>query len=117
MKLTKSIPVSLVIPTYNRVQKLVRLLKSLDKLTPAPDEVIIIDDNSKDGTQRILKKWKTIERGFKKKVILKEKNLGNFWFEIGGGGKLGSRGWDEAPPRGLREGSEKRELSSDSKPC
>ena len=50
----EKIPVSIIIPTYNRVLKLFRLLKSLDKLSPIPDEIIIVDDNSKDKTKDLL---------------------------------------------------------------
>lgn len=74
--LNKQIPVSLVIPTYNRVQKLVRLLRSVDQMRDYPEEIIIIDDNSNDGTKRILKKWRNIEKTYEKKVILKSKNNG-----------------------------------------
>lgn len=72
----ESLPVSLVIPTYNRVQKLYRLLRSLDCSRTFPEEIIIIDDNSKDSTKKLLKRWNKLERPFKKKVILKKTNRG-----------------------------------------
>ncbi len=72
----EKIPVSIVIPTYNRLQKLFRLLKSLDKLNSIPDEIIIIDDNSSDGTKDLLKSWIKIKREYRKEIILKEKNKG-----------------------------------------
>ncbi len=68
--------VSLVIPTYNRLMKLVRLLKSLNQLNPLPEEVIVIDDHSEDQTAELLKRWKAINNDFKKKVILKTQNKG-----------------------------------------
>lgn len=68
--------VSVVVPTYNRIFKLFRLLKSLDKLNPIPDEIIIVDDNSNDGTKILLDKWKSIRRGYYKGIILKCKNSG-----------------------------------------
>ena len=42
----EKIQVSVIVPTYNRILKLFRLLKSLDKLNPIQDEIVIIDDNS-----------------------------------------------------------------------
>lgn len=66
------LPISIVVPTFNRVAKLVRLLKSLDKLNPIASEVIIVDDNSTDGTRRILKKWQSIRRDYGKKIVLKD---------------------------------------------
>jgi len=72
----EKIPVSIVVPTYNRIFKLFRLLKSLDKLNPIPDEIIIVDDNSKDKTKELLIKWKKIKREYEKKIILKPLNKG-----------------------------------------
>ena len=72
----RQLRVSLVIPTYNRLMKLVRLLKSLNQLNPLPEEVIIIDDHSEDQTAELLNRWKAINNGFKKKIILKTQNKG-----------------------------------------
>ena len=72
----EQLPVSLVIPTYNRVQKLFRLLKSLDKLNPIPDEIIIVDDHSTDGTDTLLTKWQRIIQPFSKKILIKSVNKG-----------------------------------------
>ena len=74
--MTDNLPVSIIIPTYNRVQKLFKLLKSIKNLTPLPNEVIIIDDNSTDGTKEILKKWKGVSSRYNKRILLKEKNKG-----------------------------------------
>jgi len=74
--MSKTIPVSIIIPTYNRVQKLFKLLKSINNLTPLPNEVIVIDDNSIDGTKELLKKWKTVLCKYNKRLLLKEKNKG-----------------------------------------
>ncbi len=51
-------------------------MKSLDKLNSIPDEIIIIDDNSSDGTKELLNRWMRIEREYNKEIILKEKNKG-----------------------------------------
>ncbi len=72
----EKIPVSVIVPTYNRILQLFRLLKSLDKLNPMPDEIIIVDDNSTDGTGKLLYKWKRIKRDYHKEIILKTKNKG-----------------------------------------
>ena len=47
--------ISLVIPTFNRLMKLFRLLKSLNILKPKPYDIIIIDDNSTDQTPELLR--------------------------------------------------------------
>lgn len=72
----EKISVSLIIPTYNRILKLFRLLKSLDKLNPMPDEIIIVDDNSTDETGELLDKWKKIKLEYHKEIILKSTNTG-----------------------------------------
>ena len=46
---------SVVIPTYNRLDMLVRVLDALERQTGAPPfEVIVIDDGSKDDTARVM---------------------------------------------------------------
>ncbi|HEY8713414.1 MAG TPA: glycosyltransferase [Thermoanaerobaculia bacterium] len=46
---------SVVIPTYNRLDMLLRVLDALQKQTGAPEfETIVIDDGSKDDTERVL---------------------------------------------------------------
>ena len=44
--------VSIVIPTYNRRERLARVLRALDKQSAGPEtfEVVIVDDGSTDGT-------------------------------------------------------------------
>jgi glycosyltransferase involved in cell wall biosynthesis len=45
--------VSVVIPTYNRAEKLVRALDSVLTQSVAPVEIIVVDDASTDGTAQI----------------------------------------------------------------
>jgi len=52
----KSPLVSVIISTYNRKEKLARLIDSLLKSDYSNLEIIIIDDNSKDGTYDYVKK-------------------------------------------------------------
>jgi GT2 family glycosyltransferase len=47
--------VSVVIPTYNRVDSLRRCLHSVFRTTPSPDEVIVIDDASQDSTELMIR--------------------------------------------------------------
>ncbi len=71
-----SIKTSLIIPTYNRMMKLFRLLKNLNQIAPLPDEVIIIDDHSSDQTPDLLRRWKDLDNGICKKIVLKNNNSG-----------------------------------------
>jgi len=54
----KSIKVSLVITTYNRSDALYEVLKSVNKQTRPPLEVIIADDGSTNITKRLIDKYK-----------------------------------------------------------
>lgn len=49
------VKVSVAIPTYNRKEKLRRLLNSLKESTFKDFEVIVVDDASTDGTEEIIK--------------------------------------------------------------
>lgn len=47
--------VSVIIPSHNRVDRLPLALESVFAQTRPPDEVIVIDDGSDDGTDRIIR--------------------------------------------------------------
>ncbi|QIW24512.1 glycosyltransferase family 2 protein [Sulfolobus sp. S-194] len=49
------VKVSVAIPTYNRKEKLRRLLYSLEKSTFKDYEIIVVDDASTDGTEEMIK--------------------------------------------------------------
>jgi|Deesub1362A_J573_1020465.scaffolds.fasta_scaffold02690_2 hypothetical protein len=48
--------VSVIITTYNKKEKLRNCLNSLLQQTKKPDEIIVVDDNSTDGTSEMIKK-------------------------------------------------------------
>lgn len=50
-------PISVVIPTYNRAHMVTRAIDSALKAISTGDEVIVCDDGSTDGTDKILKKY------------------------------------------------------------
>ncbi len=50
--------ISIVVPTHNRVKKLVNLLKSFKNLKEQPNEIIVINDGSSNNTSRILNLWR-----------------------------------------------------------
>jgi glycosyltransferase involved in cell wall biosynthesis len=68
--------VSIVIPTYKRVDYLDRLLKSIEAQTFKDFEVIVVDDNSPNikEYESIIEKYKNIFNEFK--FITKEENKG-----------------------------------------
>ena len=57
--------ISIVIPTYNEKQNIAPLIKKIDKyLKNFFYEIIVIDDNSKDGTKLFLKEIKSSKKNF-----------------------------------------------------
>jgi len=53
--------VSVIVPTFNRVQELRRVLNAFEKQRPAdlPFEVVAVDDGSSDGTAELLASWRS----------------------------------------------------------
>lgn len=67
-------PVSVVVPTYNRVEFLSRALTSVAKQTAKCSEIIVVDDGSTDDTANLLKKLsRTIEIPL---VVIRQNNKG-----------------------------------------
>ncbi len=56
-----SVPVSVVIPTYNRCEDCQRAVRSVLEQEPAPLEVIVCDDGSTDGTRAEFERWQAEE--------------------------------------------------------
>jgi dolichol-phosphate mannosyltransferase len=46
--------VSVVLPTYNEKDNIVDLAKAIDKVITYPHEIIVVDDNSPDGTSALV---------------------------------------------------------------
>ena len=65
---------SVVIPTYNEKQNIALLIEKIDKyLKNFFYEIIVIDDNSKDGTKLVLKEIKLSKKNFTFHIRKKEK--------------------------------------------
>lgn len=68
--------VAVVIVTYNRLEKLTNTLKCYDKQMFLPKHIIVVNNDSKDGTDVYLKKWKNEDSEYQKHVITLDDNLG-----------------------------------------
>lgn len=65
-----------VIVTYNRKSYLEKLLELQEQLSIKPNNVIVVNNNSNDGTEELLNGWKLKHSQFNKYVINIEKNIG-----------------------------------------
>ncbi len=54
---TKTIPVSVVIPTHNRENRLPAAIRSVLDQSLRPSEIIVIDDGSTDGTPALMERF------------------------------------------------------------
>ncbi len=69
--------ISVIVPTFNRSRKLMRLLDSLDRLQRAsPMEIIIVDDCSTDDTDEVANEWLKKRHRFDVKYHRTRKNGG-----------------------------------------
>ena len=65
------IKLTIIIPVYNEIKTIEKLIKKILKIN-IYKQLIIVDDGSSDGTQLVLKKYKK----FINKLIIHKKNLG-----------------------------------------
>jgi len=69
--MNKSLPISLIITSYNRKNEIIQCLDSVYKLKRIPNEIIVIDDGSSDNTYELIAgKYANIT------VVRNEKNYG-----------------------------------------
>lgn len=71
--------VSVVIPTFNRKEKLARLIKSVLKSTYTNKEIIVVDDASTDGTSDMVRKMfpkVKVVRNKKELLVSASRNIG-----------------------------------------
>ena len=68
--------IGVVLVTYNRIDKLKIALKSYEKQTILPKYILVVNNNSTDGTKEYLEEWKKEQNGIEKIIINLEKNTG-----------------------------------------
>lgn len=65
-----------VLVTYNRLEKLKIALERYDKQIYLPEYIIIVNNNSNDGTYEYIEDWKKEKKTYKKHVINLTQNIG-----------------------------------------
>ena len=64
---------SIIIPTYNEAKNIVSLLDQIKHLVADDTEIIIVDDNSPDGTADIVRKYNInvyVSKYFTKNILI-----------------------------------------------
>lgn len=68
--------IGVVIVTYNRLEKLKIALKSYEKQSFKPQYILVVNNNSTDGTLEYLKEWKSKNNKIEKIILNLDKNTG-----------------------------------------
>ena len=67
---------SVVIVTYNRCKDLEECLNSVLNLNEPPNEIIVVDSNSNDGTHELVKRYPVNFVNIKERSMVKARNVG-----------------------------------------
>ena len=65
--------ISIIIPCYNEINTIKKIIEKIKKYSPYKNEIIVIDDYSNDGSRELLNKYLKTEIS---KLILNDKNYG-----------------------------------------
>lgn len=65
-----------VVVTYNRLEKLKKTLNKFSDMTQMPKYLLVVDNNSNDGTWEYLAEWQKSDGDFKKIVVHMDRNTG-----------------------------------------
>jgi len=68
--------ISVLIPSYNDQDQIYQVLNSLINQKKIPDQIVVADDNSKDNTVKIIKKFIQVNTKVNVQLIENKKNLG-----------------------------------------
>ena len=68
--------IGVVLVTYNRIEELKKALKNYDNQTYLPNYILVVNNNSTDGTREFLEEWKRNKVKYEKKVINLKENIG-----------------------------------------
>ena len=61
--------IGVVLVTFNRLNKLKIALESYNTQTYKPSYILVVNNNSTDGTTEYLEEWKQTNQGYNKIVI------------------------------------------------
>jgi len=68
---------SIILPTYNEAENIVPLIKKIQSVVKVRKEIIVVDDNSPDGTAQLVSEYKKKSKEVRLLVRKKERGLTN----------------------------------------
>ena len=68
--------IGVVIVTYNRLENLKITLASYQEQTVRPKFILVVNNNSSDGTKEFLEQWQKEENEIERKILNLDKNTG-----------------------------------------
>jgi GT2 family glycosyltransferase len=68
--------IAIVLVTYNRLEKLIKTLSCYDNLLDFPQDIIVVNNDSNDGTKDYLLEWQNKRALYAKHIINLDKNTG-----------------------------------------
>lgn len=68
--------IGVVLVTFNRKQDLIKALESYKLQTKTPEFILVVNNNSNDGTKEFLDEWQNKQGDYAKKVIHLNQNIG-----------------------------------------
>lgn len=68
--------VSIILPTYNESENIIELILEIDKQVKGKKEIIIVDDNSPDGTSKTVKNFILKSKNPSIKLVTRKKDRG-----------------------------------------
>lgn len=68
--------IAIVLVTYNRLEKLIKTLSCYDNLLDFPQDIIVVNNDSNDGTKDYLLEWQNKRALYEKHIINLDKNTG-----------------------------------------
>jgi dolichol-phosphate mannosyltransferase len=69
--------ISIILPTYNEAENIIPLIKEIDKTVKDKKEIIVVDDNSPDGTSNVVKEYAKKHKHVKLETRYHDRGLTN----------------------------------------
>jgi len=70
------VKISIILPTYNERENIIELIRAIDVVIREDNEIIVVDDNSPDGTSQVVEKFIASDTHGNVRLITRTSNRG-----------------------------------------